>query len=49
MVNIDSLDSHFVFPFDMSEEELDDLYGKDKTKSIGLRVVIKVDIKELER
>ena len=48
MVNIDGLDSHFIFPFDMNEEELDNIYGKGKTLDIGLRVVVKVSINEID-
>lgn len=48
MVNIDDFDSHFIFPFDMTEEELDNIYGKDNTLDIGLRVVIKVPIDEIK-
>lgn len=48
MVNIDGLDSHFIFPFDMTEEELDNIYGRGKTLDIGLRVVIKVSINEID-
>ena len=47
LVNIDSLDSHFIFPFDMSDEELDNTYGKNKTLKVGIRVVIKVPISEI--
>jgi len=47
MVNIGGLDSHFIFPFDMNDEELDNTYGKDMVLNVGVRPVIKIRISEI--
>lgn len=48
MVNIRDLEAHFIFPFDMTISELENMYGKNNYLNVGIRPVIKILIKEID-